>query len=112
MADFAQVEARRGGQSQFEHHRAEKIAVTVEILLYHVFRGEAFQHPVHGGPLQRGAGGEVEQARAVAIVSGDLAQQRQRALDALRSGKFAGRRIGSSWHGSSPNREISTKLCH
>lgn len=99
VADLAQVEARRGSQPQLEHHGAEKITVRIEILLHHVLCRETLQHAVHRGPLQSRPRRKVEQARAVAVVRGDLTEQYQRALDALRSGQLAGREAGSSGHG-------------
>ena len=47
----------------------------IGILLHHAFVSQAFQHAVHGGALQVGARGKVQQARARAVVRGNFAQQ-------------------------------------
>ena len=72
----------------------------ISVLLHHAFMRQAFQHAMHGGPLQAGARGEIEQTRPRAIVGGDFAQQQQRTFYTLSAGepaRFVGRFSG---HGS------------
>ena len=70
----------------------------VGILLHHVLEREALQHAMHGRALQPGAAGEIEQARAGAVVRGDFAHQQQRAFYALGAGKAARSRRWIFWH--------------
>jgi hypothetical protein len=112
VAGLAQIEARRRGEPQLEHHRAEEIAVRIGVLLHHALGRQTLQHAVHRRTLQAGAGGEIEQARTAAVVGGDLAQQRQRTLDALRAGEAGtGRGFDLARHGEV--RIVNEpRLCH